>query len=420
MNNLYKTVIAGLVMAFFFNSCGKEEEKAPETKVVRPVKMMTITTGGERLKRSFPGTVRASQRVDLSFQVSGPLTELQVEEGQEVKKGDLLARIDPRDFEVKLRNAKAKLATSRATLKAMKQARPEDIKRLEAKVSKAEAALKLAKSDYDRVMRIKKQDAGAVSQGMVDKALEKRDRAEAEVRDAKQELRIGKLGARPEDIQAKEAEIRSLKANVDAAKDQLGYTYLRAPFSGTIAKRYVDNFQKVQAKEPILSLQDISQIEILVDVPEDIMAGAKKTRAADTVVEFAAAPGKRFKVKLKEYSTEADPKTQTYRVVLTLPAPENINIFPGMTATVSGARSQKGSSRIVIPAIAVVADHDGVSNVWIIDKETMTSKKRKVRTGNLTGKDSIEILDGLNSGEMIAIAGVSRLREGMEVRPLTK
>ena len=119
-----------VALAFFLSSCGKKEEEKVTEEVARPVKTMTVTSAGEALRRTFPGRVRAAQRVDLAFQVDGPLIELPVDEGQEVKKGSLVARIDPKDFQVNLRNAEGQLG-------------------------KAEAALQLAQSEYDRVKRIR-------------------------------------------------------------------------------------------------------------------------------------------------------------------------------------------------------------------------------------------------------------------------
>ena len=93
-----------------------------------------------------------------------------------------------------------------------------------------------------------------------------------------------------------------------------------------------------------------------------------------------------------------------------------------MTANVMGTRSLDESliGQIVIPAIALIADETGTTNVWVVDRETMKVHRRKVTTGDLTGTDSIKITDGLQSGEIIAVSGVSQLREGMQVRPLAK
>ncbi len=412
---------AGLLLVFV--ACGKEEEKTVEKAVVRPIKMITVTSSSDAMKRSFPGRVRASKRVELSFRVQGPLVELPVEEGQPVKKGDLIARIDPRDYEANYRTIQGQLANAQASLKAMRQARPEDIRRLGSNVKTAQAALKLATAEYDRIMRIKKADPGAVSQGMVDQAVEKKERSQASLNKAEEELRIGKIGARPEDIQAKEAEIKSLKAQVDLAKLQLDYTTIAAPFSGVISRRYVDNFQDIHAKQEIVSLDDISSVEILVDVPEIMMANIRADGVDEAFAEFAAAPGKKFPIKIKEFATRADPATQTYQVVVEMPQPDDINVLPGMTATVSGnpkRESGKAKEIFIVPAIAAVADAAGNPIVWIVDKETMKVSKRPVKTGDLAGTDSIEIVEGLKSGEIVAVSGVSRLREGMQVSDLSK
>ena len=410
----------GLLLAIV--ACEKKEEETSTREVVRPVKMMAVTSTREAFKRSFPGKVRASKRVELAFQVSGPLIELPIEEGQNVEKGALLARIDPRDFKVNLRNAEGKLANAKASLKAMRQARPEDIRKFQAALNKAKAALKLATAEYDRIMRIKAADSGAVSQGMIDKAVEKKERTEANLRKTEEDLRIAKRGARKEDIEAKEAEIKSLKASVDAAKLQLSYTYLQAPYSGILSKRYVDNFQEVRAKQDIVSLDDISYVEILVDVPEIVMARVKSGSTPSAVAEFASAPGKQYPLSIKEYSTRADPKTQTFQLVFQMPQPEDINVLPGMTATVSGSRqeSEQEAERFLIPAIALVSDASGKAHIWIVDKESMIVELRPVKTGDLTGTDSIVILEGIENGELVAVSGVSRLREGMQVSDLSK
>jgi RND family efflux transporter MFP subunit len=352
-------------------SCGKKEEQEVVRDVVRPVKVMTVVSGGEAFQRRFPGRVRASKRVELAFQVGGPLIELPVEEGQEVEEGQLIARIDPRDFESNLRNAQGQLA-------------------------KARAARQLAQTEYDRVLKIQKADAGAVSQAMVDR--------------------------RREAVNKAQADISSLRAAADATKDQLSYTYLKAPFSGVISKRYVENFQDVRPKEPIVSLDDISYVEVLVDLPEVVMARVKSTGAANAFAEFAAAPGKQYPLTLKEYATRADPRTQTYQVTLQMPQPEDINVLPGMTATVAGSPqvAEAGGDRFVVPGIAVFSDASGVPHVWVVDTETNTVQKRQVTTGELTGTESIEILDGLQPHETIAVSGVSQLREGMTVRPVEK
>jgi multidrug efflux pump subunit AcrA (membrane-fusion protein) len=103
-----------------------------------------------------------------------------------------------------------------------------------------------------------------------------------------------------------------------------------------------------------------------------------------------------------------------------MPAPEGVNILPGMTANVTG-RPPEGAVEgvaMAIPAVAVFSDETGKSLVWVLNEEAMTVHARKVSTGELIGADSMQVLDGLEPGERVAVAGVQMLREGMKVRPL--
>jgi RND family efflux transporter MFP subunit len=213
----------GLLPTLIMAGCQQETKKEP----VRPVKAMKVRDQGKFEARPFPGRAKATKEVDLSFRVAGPLISRPVYVGYEVKKGFVVARIDPRDFEVKLRNAEGQL-------------------------SKARAGLDLAQSDYRRVLSIKQKDPGAVSATLVDQ--------------------------KREAVATAQAEIKSLQATLDSAKDQLSYTYLRAPYHGTIVATYVENYETVKAKEPIVRLLDISKIEMVVDVPKSIISDVKDVK----------------------------------------------------------------------------------------------------------------------------------------------
>ena len=350
------------------SACGQNEEPAKTAETVRPVKLMKVSGSLAGKTRTLPGTVRASDRVDLAFQVPGPLVELPVKEGQKVKKGTLVARIDPRDYDTNLRNAEGLLA-------------------------KAEAGLVYAIAEHRRYVKVKETDAGAVSDSMVSLKLA----AEKVAR----------------------ADLQSAKASVAAARDQLAYTRLKAPFDGVIARKYVDNYQEVMAKEAILSLQNVADVEVLIDVPELMIAPIRKTLPR-FYAQFTADPNRRFELRIKEFATQADSVTQTYRLVLVMPAPSGIRVLPGMTVDVSieFTEEAEGGAEILIPAIAVFADNAGKTQVWVIDPKTNKVQRRAVTTGDLSGNDSIRIVSGLNPDETIAISGVTKLREGQAVRAL--
>lgn len=338
----------------FIIGCSKEEEEAPKP-VVQAVKIMTVQAGEDQYTRSFPGRVRAAKRSELSFKVSGPLSELPIEEGQVVKQGDLVARILPRDFQVALNETKAREVEAERQYRRYKE---------------LYAKKQVSKADFDRY-----------------KAARDVTRAQRE-----------------------------------DAENALGDTELRAPFDGVISKRYVENFEKVQAKQAIANLQFIDKIEILINVPELTMARFRNEGKGAAVVEFDSLPGNQYELEVKEFSTEADPATQTFQVVLVMDQPEEANILPGMTSKViaSSSGGTGGDTTIIIPAMAVLNDADGKSYVWVMDMESNTVSKIAVEIGRLEGSSNIMVQEGLQGGETIVIAGVTKLQDGMKVRPWDK
>jgi len=418
MNHSFKLIPLILTVALFTSGCSEE---AAVEEIIRPVKAMKVADFEEFMERKFPGRSSATKEVDLSFRVSGPLITRPIDVGDEVKKGQVLARLDPRDYEVRLKNSQAQLARARANLKAMRQARPEKVSQLKSEVVKAKSALKRALSEYNRVMRIRKQDAGAVSQGSIDRAVDAKERAEATLRQVEENLRIGMRGARKEDIEAQQADIRSLKAAVDSAKDQLKYTHLHAPFDGTIVTIYVENFEDVLPKQRIARLIDSSKIEFKVDVPEHLIILVPYV--TELFAEFDPFPGRKIKATIKEVGKEASETTRTYPVTLIMDQPEDIKIMPGMAGTATAVSipperlSEKG---IDVPSSAVFSAADNNTfYVWVIDEKTNTAQRREVKVAKLT-THGIRLQEGVKPGEWVATAGVQSIREGMKVRILTE
>ena len=214
------------------------------------------------------------------------------------------------------------------------------------------------------------------------------------------------------------------RAKLEDARNRLKDTSLRAPFDGVISKRFVENFQKVQAKEPIVNLQDITRIEVLINVPELLMADLKNRKDRNITAAFETIPDKKFKLTVKEFSTQADPATQTYQVVLVMNQPAEANILPGMTAMVTAQVSEEADAgaptTIVIPAIAVLDAPGNKPYVWLLDKDTSTARKVPVTIGHLEGSKNIVVKEGLKGGETLIIAGITQLEEGMKVRPWEK
>jgi RND family efflux transporter MFP subunit len=349
-------LIAGTLVA-----CGDKPEADVE-EVVRPAKLMTINSGGNGIIREYPGTVSATQSVELGFEVPGKIVELPISDGLGVKKGTLLGKLDESDF----------LAAREL----------------------AEANRKAADSAHERAKRIFEQGAG--SQAEVDKTLR-------DIDVAKQEL--------------------------TKAQKALNDTVLKAPFTGKVSRKIADNFQNVQAKQSILLLEDISSLELDVNVPEQdfsrMVPGLSLKQRNERVkpeIQVSSIANRSFKARLISFETSADPVTRTYHATFAFDNPEDVNVLPGMTAKAvlnipvdnPGVTGVQG---LLIPATAVVTNIDGSAYVWKFDPGSSQVSKAIVTIGNMSGAN-IRVLSGLQGGEQIATAGAAHLREGMKVRPL--
>ena len=218
------------------------------------------------------------------------------------------------------------------------------------------------------------------------------------------------------EVDQKRTAMEVARSRYAAARKEFEDTRLTAPFDGIVARRYVENFQAVQAKEPVASLQDLAELEVVIHVPERIVQGAPRRVAGE--VAFEGIPGRRFPVTLKSFASTSDPQTQTYEVVLSLTRPQGVTILPGMAAEVFPSVSAGESEQALhVPMSAVFAGPGGDSRVWVVDPETSRVSQRPIQIGEVTA-DGAVVTGGLAPGERIVTAGVNHLRDAMLVRPL--
>jgi RND family efflux transporter MFP subunit len=194
---------------------------------------------------------------------------------------------------------------------------------------------------------------------------------------------------------------------------------LRAPYDGVIAQRFVEQGQSIRANERVAVFQDVDEIDIAVDVPETFMAADLRT--ADIVqmlANFSAAPGLQFPVHIKEVAQRADPITQTFTMRVAMQAPSDLNLLPGMTGTVALTyrRASILGDQILVPITAVIKESTGAQVAWAMGPDGNVTR-RPVKTGEVTG-GSIVVLEGLQPGDRIVVAGVPFLRDGIKVRDL--
>jgi RND family efflux transporter MFP subunit len=243
-------------------------------------------------------------------------------------------------------------------------------------------------------------------------------RAKADFKRAKKLLPEGHISR--SDYDKLDAQFKTATADLAQAQQNLAYTTLKASFSGVVAKRYVQNFEEVSAKQKIVLLHDTSSLDISFDIPENLMILINRgKRDGDSrrkvVAEFKAIKDKQFPLTFKEVATAADKVNQTFKVTFTMEPPEGFNILPGMITTVIADSSdlESNAQAILLPVAAVISNTDKQATVWLVDEKTMTVFPQKVQAG-IMQKDQIEVT-GLKSGNRVVVTGVPFLREGMKV-----
>ncbi len=350
MRALTRRILVLFSVAQLVVACADEPPPPPERP--RLVKAMEIANYAGFFERSFPGQARATQEVDLSFEVPGTMVERPINIGDSVEQGQMVAKVDQRDFLARVKAARAQLVKDQANFRRAKDLLEKDF------VSEAE---------YDLL----------------------------------------------------EAKVEIADSQLQVAQKALADTELRAPFDGVIANTYVENFTSVRPKQPVARLLDSSRIEFVVNIPEQFIALAPTVQ--NIRVRFDAFSDLEVPAEVKEISNEASEATRTYPVTLIMDQPEGVEILPGMAGMAFGADPTTGGEDaevIEVPVTAVFSpDEAAGSFVWVIDRESMTVSRRSVKVESLT-EGGIKVLEGLDIGDTIAIAGVNFLREGQEVRIL--
>ena len=351
-------LVAAVLM---LQACGEAPE--PEVaEVVRPIKMMTLRGGGDASTLEYPGTVEATRSVEMGFEVPGRIIELPINEGQEVEEGDLLAQLDPADYQA-ARDA-------------------------------AESNRRALRAEYNRAKKIFEQGAG--SQSEVDKTLRDIRVAEEDLKKAQKALDDTTLTA--------------------PFSGQIA-TKIADNFQNVQAKEVILLLQDISGLEIDVTVpeQDFSLATPGLTLEE-------RTQRAKPEIVVSSFPDRRFPARFESMSTAADPVTRTFLVTFAFDNPADITLLPGMTAKVvlhltTGKLAEVGVSGFMVPVSAVAADDQGNAFAWRIDPDSQRVLRVAVELGQMAG-DQVRVLSGLNSGDTIATAGVHHLREGMQVRPL--
>ena len=337
-----------VIIASLLGACQQEEKPKP---VTRGVYAMEVKLASSMPTRAFPGKAKAVEEANLSFDVSGTLSKLPIKVGDEVKKGQVLAQLDKRNFTAKLNSAKAELERSSKNLKRAKNLVAQDF---------------ISQAEYDRIV----------------------------------------------------AAVTVATSNVDLAQKALEDTTIIAPFDGVITKTYVENFEAIKPKQVIARILDISEIEMIVQIPEHGISRLRQVKAIEVL--FDAYPDTPLMAKIKEIGKEATQTTRTYPITLIMDQPKSFKILPGMAGMAQAKTLSKGESQstFILPISAVFTPNDEKKDyVWVLNKEKNKVSKVAVKVDQISAQGAY-IQSGIKAGDWVVTAGANSLHQDQQVRLL--
>ncbi|WP_199720557.1 efflux RND transporter periplasmic adaptor subunit [Stagnimonas aquatica] len=342
----------GLVLA----ACGKAPEPVED---IRPVRTLTVGASQTSAEHRYSGEVRARYESTLGFRVPGKLVSRKVDVGMQVKAGQLLAQLDPKDLVLSESAAQAQVAAARAQAE-------------------------VAELDYRRVKEL-------LAKGFISKA--EYDRQETQ-------------------LKATQAQAQAVVAQAAVQTNQTAYSRLLADSDGVVTAVLAEAGQVVAAGQPVIQIARRGEIEVAAAIPEDRVSSLSV--GMPVTVSLWSQPGKSYAGRIRELSSAADPYARTYalRISVAEPPPE---MKLRMTATVSIPLPGQ-PDLIHLPSSAMVTQ-DGKAGVWVVEPQSSSVRFKPVQFAGVEG-NQVLVGAGLGAGEVVVTAGAAYLHAGQKVKLL--
>lgn len=332
---------------------------APAEEPVRSVKVLTVGADNMQSALEFSGEVRPRIESRLGFRVAGKLTRRHVELGQRVKAGQVLAQLDPQDYQLAADAAQAQLGA-------------------------AVTNRDLAAADFKRFKELKEQNfiSGA--------ELERREAT----------------------LKAAQAQVDQAKAQLSTQRNQGAYTTLVADAAGVVTAVEAEPGQVVSAGLPVVRVAQDGPRDAVFSVPEDKIAAVRPGAS----VAVRVWPGQtQLDGKVREVSASADPVTRTYQVKVGLEVKDAKDVPPlGATVTVLPQAQEAQSAQVIKLPTSALRQEGQATAVWVLDRASMTVKSQPVQIATADGNEAV-VASGLQPGTLVVAAGVHVLSPGQKV-----
>jgi len=348
------SVLAVQVIFFMSLGCVKKEEVAKKKREFSlPVQIGRIIIKDVTDQVRTVGNIRAEQRVIINSEVAGQITKVEVREGDIVKSGDLLARIDFREYELEVEELEAELSAAKEEFKkAIEGLRPEEKEKLLARVRVNESALDLAIKEQNRFQKLVKD--GVTAQSILDEVNDRVRQTKEKLRESNAAFEAAKQ-SRQEDIEQLRAEGEGIIKRLEKAQLDFSKTLIHAPFKGTVIHKNIEEGAFVKVGSPILEMVSSSRLKAVLEIPQSHRNKLKKMKGIDFWIKEL---GFKFKQSGKlRVIPDADIYSGNIRAQMELHRP-NRALFPGLTLV--GMMNFGVRKNVMhVPSVALVISEKG-------------------------------------------------------------
>jgi multidrug efflux pump subunit AcrA (membrane-fusion protein) len=390
-----RKLAVAIALAALLEACSPPPAGTPAPTAV-PVKV------GRAHHIQAPATVPVSGSVvspenpsNAAFLVSGKVIKVGPREGDYVKRGQVLAQIDPLDYSLGVRGAAAQAAAARAVLQKVESpVRPEMLEQ-------ARVAFERAQDEYQRMKQV--YDAKSLPPNDFQKF-------KAAYEASRQQYEQARAGGQKEDRAQAQAASDQAAAAEEIARKHLADTTLTAPLDGFVANRSIEVGDMASAGRPVFQIVQLDPVEINVGVPETDIHLVRTGQTA--AVQLPALPGATFQGVVRVINVAADPSTRTYMVRIAVPNPRHaLRLGMIAEARISGDRQLDFTT---LPGDAIVHDPQGASTVFVYFPDQGRVYSRRVEVGTVYGVE-VEIKSGVSGAELLVLGGQGKLRDGSAV-----
>ncbi len=397
-----RLVIAALGMSIALDACGKGGGPAGPMALsvdAAPAVRQNIAT-----YISLDGQVAPLDQSILAFQQSGTIVKINVNIGDVVRKGDLLAQIDPSTLSAQLSQAQAQAAQASAAAQGSVVGYPVQTQSNLATLQTAKASLENAKLVYEQNKQLYKQ--GYVSQTTLQSSEASYVQAQQTYNNAVVGMRNDVVSA--QNVKASLAQAQAASAQAKVLATQLSQTALYAPYDGVISERLLDPGAYASPSQPILQISRVDTVWININVPDDDLAYTQPGKAF--TFKTTSLPGKVFNARIQTLNAVPTSGTLSYLARLALPNPGDV-LRGGMLVTATIPKQQE-SNAIVVPRSAIASTENG-SIVYVVQDNKAVAVPVKV--GVQTDTLSQVVSPKVQPGTLVITTRPDALKDGSPV-----